>query len=88
MMEFKKKYNMMLNSLRTQKSVYEVTEKCIANVEAENEDDGYSVNAKSVLGFYSLDLHKPVTITINDENDAKKIEKALAESNIKYTVVA
>ena len=37
MMEFKKKYNVMLNSLRTQMSVYEVTEKCAANVEAEND---------------------------------------------------
>lgn len=87
-MEFKKKYNMMLNSLSVQMSVYEVTEKCTANVEAENESDGYSVNAKSVLGFYSLDLHKPVTITINDENDAKLIEKALNKKNISYTVVA
>lgn len=87
-MEFKKKYNVMLNSLRTQKSVYEVTERCIANVEAENEEDGYSVNAKSVLGFYSLDLNKPVTITINDENDAKLIEKALEKSKIRYTGVA
>jgi phosphotransferase system HPr-like phosphotransfer protein len=88
MMEFKKKYNMVLNNLRSQISVYEVTEKCTASVEASNEDDNYSVNAKSVLGFYSLDLHKPVTITINDENDAKRIEKALEESRIKYTVVA
>lgn len=87
-MEFKKKYNVMLNSLRTQMSVYEVTEKCSANVEAENDADGYSVNAKSVLGFYSLDLHKPVTLTINDENDAKLIEKALLREKIPYTVVA
>lgn len=87
-MEFKKKYNVMLNSLSAQMSVYEVTERCVANVEAENESDGYSVNAKSVLGFYSLDLHKPVTITINDENDAKLIEKALVKRNIRYTVVA
>ncbi len=87
-MEFKKKYNVMLNSLRTQMSVYEVTEKCAANVEAENDADGYSVNAKSVLGFYSLDLQKPVTLTINDENDAKLIEKVLLKQKIPYTVVA
>jgi phosphotransferase system HPr-like phosphotransfer protein len=88
MMEFRKKYNVMLNSLTAQLSVYEVTEKCRANVEAENESDGYSVNAKSVLGFYSLDLKKPVTLTINDENDARLIEKALEDSKIRYTVVA
>jgi phosphotransferase system HPr-like phosphotransfer protein len=88
MMEFKKKYNVMLNSLTAQLSVYEVTEKCRANVEAENESDGYSVNAKSVLGFYSLDLKKPVTLTINDENDARLIERALENSKIRYTVVA
>lgn len=88
MMEFKKKYNVMLNSLTAQMSVYEVTERCRANVEAENESDGYSVNAKSVLGFYSLDLHRPVTLTINDENDANLIEKALEKKNIKYSVVA
>ena len=78
----------MLNSLRTQMSVYEVAEKCAANVEAENDADGYSVNAKSVLGFYSLDLQKPVTLTINDENDAKLIEKVLLKQKIPYTVVA
>lgn len=87
-MEFKKKYNMMLTSLRTQKVVYEASERCSAEVEAENESDGYSVNAKSVLGFYSLDLHKPVTITINDENDARLLEKALEKKNVKYTIVA
>lgn len=87
-MEFKKKYNMMLTSLRVQKVVYETSEKCVADVEAENESDGYSVNAKSVLGFYSLDLHKPVTITINDENDARLLEKALEKQNIRYSVVA
>lgn len=87
-MEFKKKYNMMLTSLRVQKVVYEASERCSADVKAENESDGYSVNAKSVLGFYSLDLHKPVTITINDENDAKLLEKALENKNVRYTVVA
>lgn len=88
MMEFKKKYNMMLTSLRVQKVVYEASEQCSGNVEAKNESDGYSVNAKSILGFYSLDLHQPVTITINDENDARLLEKALEKKNVKYTVVA
>lgn len=78
----------MLTSLRTQKVVYETSEKCSADVEAENESDGYSVNAKSVLGFYSLDLNKPVTITVNDENDARLLEKALEKKNVRYTVVA
>lgn len=87
-MEFKKKYNVMLNSLTVQRLVYGTTEKCVGEVKAENESDGYTVNAKSVLGFYSLDLQKPVTITINNENDAKLIEKALAKKNVQYTVVA
>jgi phosphotransferase system HPr-like phosphotransfer protein len=88
MMEFKKKYNLMLTSLRVQKAVYEASERCFADVEAENESDGYSVNAKSVLGFYSLDLHQPVTITINDEQDAELLERALKKKNVEYTVVA
>ncbi len=87
-MKFTKKYNVMLNSLRVQKVVYQASEQCSEDVSAKNENDGYTVNAKSVLGFYSLDLQKPVTITINDEHDAKLMEKALEKKNVPYTVVA
>lgn len=88
MMEFKKKYNLMLNSLTVQKTFYEAAEMCESSVMAENDTDGYIVDAKSVLGFYSLDLNKPVTITINSEEDANRIEKALLSKKVPFVVVA
>lgn len=86
MMLMTKKYNVMLNSLTVQKTVFAATERCSADVVAENESDGYAVNAKSVLGFFSLDLNRPVTITTNTERDAEIIEAALKKNNVGYSV--
>ena len=87
-MEFKKKYNVALNNLVVQMKFSDLASKCNSEVTAENDVEGYVVNAKSVLGFFSLDLNKPVTITINNPQDAALIEESLAEENISFEVVA
>lgn len=41
----------------------------------------YLVDAKSIMGIFSLDLTKPVNVQIHEdhrEEDAKKLEEALA----------
>jgi phosphotransferase system HPr-like phosphotransfer protein len=37
----------------------------------------YAVDAKSIMGIFSLDLSKPITLNIHSENDAEA-EKFLA----------
>ena len=86
MMLMTRKYNMMLNSLTVQKTVFAATERCGGEVVAENESDDYTVNAKSVLGFFSLNLNKPVTIVTNTERDAEIIEAALRKNNVEFSV--
>lgn len=86
MMLKKKKYNMLLDSIKVQKAVLEAAERCAADVTAINGDGSYAVDAKSVLGFFSLDLKKPITIETKTETDSNIIENALRSGNIKYKV--
>ena len=87
-MEFTKKYSMLLNNLTVQKTFANLASKCICDVMAVSEEEDYCVDAKSVLGFYSLDLNRPVTITVNNEADARVIEKGLRERDIDFAVVS
>lgn len=87
-MEFIKKYSMLLNNLTVQKNFTTIASKCISDVKAVSEEEDYCVDAKSVLGFYSLDLNRPVTITVNNEADARVIEQGLRERDIDFAVVS
>lgn len=87
-MEFKKKYSMLLNNLTVQKSFASIAAKCVSGVQAISEEENYSVDAKSILGFYSLDLKRPVTVTVNNEADARIIEQGLRERNIDFAIVS
>ena len=42
----------------------------------------YTVDAKSIMGIFSLDLTKPMTVVIHDNVDKAKLEAALAEFSI------
>ncbi|MCR5273546.1 MAG: HPr family phosphocarrier protein [Lachnospiraceae bacterium] len=37
----------------------------------------YVIDAKSIMGIFSLDLSKPITLTIHSDTDAEKILKAV-----------
>lgn len=87
-MDFTKKYSMLLNNLTVQKRFAAIAAKCVSDVKAVSEEENYSVDAKSILGFYSLDLKKPVTITVNNEVDARVIEQGLRERDIDFSVVS
>ena len=39
----------------------------------------YIIDAKSILGLFSLDLQKPILVQIHDDEEAPEIEKALAK---------
>lgn len=38
----------------------------------------YVIDAKSIMGIFSLDLSKPINLNIHSENDVEKILEALA----------
>lgn len=38
----------------------------------------YVIDAKSIMGIFSLDLSKPINLNIHSENDVDKIMEALA----------
>lgn len=44
----------------------------------------YIIDAKSIMGVFSIDLSKPVRLCINtdDENAIKKLEKELRKLNV------
>ncbi len=37
----------------------------------------YVIDAKSIMGIFSLDLSKPITLTIHADSDAEEILKAV-----------
>lgn len=39
----------------------------------------YVIDAKSILGLFSLDLSQPVTLRIEDDKEADDIEEAMEE---------
>lgn len=39
----------------------------------------YVIDAKSIMGIFSLDLSKPIDLNIHDENDFEKILDKLSE---------
>ena len=87
-MTFTKKYNLLLNNLVVQKTFNEIASKCDNNVIMESSNGQHTVDAKSILGFFSLNLNQPVVVTINDPKDADLIEKSLVQKNISFEVVA
>ncbi|HEY8444405.1 MAG TPA: HPr family phosphocarrier protein [Clostridia bacterium] len=46
-------------------------------VEADLKSGRYTVDAKSLLGIFSLDLSKPITLEIHDGKDADELLKEL-----------
>ena len=40
----------------------------------------YVIDAKSIMGIFSLDLSKPIDLNIHAENDAEEILQALSPS--------
>jgi len=41
--------------------------------------DRYVVDAKSIMGIFSLDLSKPLRLDIHDERELEKVQQKLAE---------
>ena len=55
-----------------------VSQDCIAEVLLNS--GRYTINAKSILGIFSLDLSQPVSLICEDENDYPKFKEWFAST--------
>lgn len=67
--------NIMLHSIADVKSFVNAASKSIYDIDLVS--GRYVVDAKSIMGIFSLDLTKPITVNIhgNDEELIKELEK-------------
>ena len=66
-----KTVNIMLNSINDVKTFVNVVSKYDFDVDLTSER--YVVDAKSIMGIFSLDLSKPIDLNIHAENDIDTI---------------
>lgn len=64
-----------LNWTADVKAFVEAAQGCVGEVKVSSADGKYSVDGKSLLGIFSLDLSKPVMVSVEKEDEAKKIFK-------------
>lgn len=60
-----------LNTIEDVNSFVSICSKYISNIDVRQ--DKQIVNGASILGIFSLDLLRPLKVTIDDESDNKKI---------------
>jgi len=68
------KMTLKLNGLDDVKKLIDITSRFEEEMSLMN--DGYAVDAKSILGIFAIDLSKPVELVCEGENE--EIVKALA----------
>ena len=64
-----KTFNIMLDSINAVKTFVNVVSKY--DFEVDLASGRYVVDAKSIMGIFSLDLSKPIKITIHGDEDGK-----------------
>lgn len=77
-----KEFRIVLNEIDKVKAFVNTVNKYPFDVEIRS--GRYIIDAKSIMGVFSIDLSKPVRLCINidDENSIKKLEKELKKLNI------
>lgn len=74
-----KTFNIMLDSISKVKTFVNIVAKCDYDVDLTS--GRYVVDAKSIMGIFSLDLSKPIKLDIHGEDDGS------FESEIKEFIV-
>ena len=74
------KTTVMLATINDVKNFVSVVSKCDYDVDLIS--GRYAVDAKSIMGIFSLDLSKPIDLNIHAEGDAEDVMKVLKN----YTV--
>ena len=66
-------YKIQIKSFSDASEIVGIASKCECNVKTHS--DNYIVNAKSLLGLYSLDLSKPITLEVCGNVDDEIIDE-------------
>ncbi len=61
-----KTFNLLLNSINDVKDFVNIVSKY--DFDADLTSGRYVVDAKSIMGIFSLDLSKPIKVTVHDDN--------------------
>ena len=77
-----REFRVVLNEIDKVKAFVNTVNKYPFDVEIRS--GRYIIDAKSVMGVFSIDLSKPVKVCVNidDENAIKKLEKELRKLNV------
>ncbi len=63
-----KSFNIMLDSINKVKAFVNIVAKCDSDVDLTS--GRYVVDAKSIMGIFSLDLSKPIKLDIHGDDDS------------------
>ena len=66
-------FNIMLGSINDVKNFVNIVSKYDFDVDLTS--GRYVVDAKSIMGIFSLDLSKPIKVEVHDENAATLVEE-------------
>lgn len=61
-----KSFNIILNSIMDVKEFVNIVNKCPYDIDLAS--SRYVVDAKSIMGIFSLDLSKPLTLTVHSDD--------------------
>ena len=64
--------NIRINTIEDVKNFVTTVTKC--NYDVDIVSGRYAIDAKSIMGIFSLDLSSPIDLTIHDDNDAEILE--------------
>ena len=73
--------NILLNSINDVKTFVSTVSKCSCDVDLVS--GRYIVDAKSIMGIFSLDLSKPIEIRVSDGADKEKLLEDIAPFIVK-----
>ena len=68
--------NIRINTIEDVKNFVTTVTKC--NYEVDIVSGRYAIDAKSIMGIFSLDLSKPIDLNIHAENDVDSILSTLS----------
>lgn len=67
----------LLNSIDKVKAFIDLVTSCKGDLDLAT--GRYNVDAKSIMGIFSLDISSPLTLTIHDDEDVPMLEEKLKE---------
>lgn len=76
------KFTITINSVEAVQKFNRIAQRCEGEVDATS--GHYVVDAKSIMGLFSLNLSKEISVLVYQESDAELVDKALSAQKIEY----